>query len=161
MINKNKKLFLKFILASFLISALAVTLGFFGTHLILSSQEKRIENHFIPEALRTIEFIHEKTNMPIAEIVSEYNDISKYTRVGEDTRRGSRRPPMTISVITRETAVGALPEQVGTFLEINNKFSDFKMFKDQIYNYDDMNFLVFKFNPLGPPPLFKSGGPKR
>lgn len=146
MIGKSNKLLLKFILASFVISALAVTLGFFGTHIILNSQEKRIENHFIPEALRTIELIHNKTQMPVAEIVKEYNDFSRSQRPG----RG--RPPMKVSVVTKENSPYALPRDIGEFQEIQSKVTDFKMFKDQVYNYDGESFLVFSFLPPGPPP---------
>ncbi len=146
MIGKNKKLLLKFVLASFVISALAVTLGFFGTHIILNSQEKRIENHFIPEALRTIELIHTKTQMPIAEIVKEYNEFSRPNRPG----RG--RPPMKILVVTKENSPYALPREIGEFQEIDSRITDFKMFKDQVYNYDGESFLVFSFLPPGPPP---------
>lgn len=151
---KNNKLMLKFILASFVISALAVILGFFGTNIILNSQEKRVENHFIPEALRTIELIHRKTNMPIAEIVAEYNNFSRFKGPG----RGGR-PPMSISVVTKETPGYNFPQEVGSFQEIKSKVTDFKMFKDQVYNYDGESFLVFRFNPPGPPP--KDFGGKR
>lgn len=150
MINQNKKLLLKFVLASFVISALAVTLGFFGTHMILSSQEKRIENHFIPEALRMIELIDRKTDMPIAEIVSEYNNFSKVPF--KERGPGPRRPPMTVSVVTAANAKMTLPAKIGDYLAIKGKVSDFKMFKDQVYNYDNEHFLVFRFNPPGPPP---------
>lgn len=149
MINQNKKLLLKFILASFVISALAVTLGFFGTHMILSSQEKRIENHFIPEALRMIELIDRNTDMPIEEIVREYNNVSKVPFEERRQGGGPRRPPMTISVVTSSTSEFALPRNVGEFQEIKGKVSDFKMFKDQVYKYDGEHFLVFRFNPPG------------
>ena len=146
MISKSNKLLFKFILASFVISALAVTLGFFGTHIILNSQEKRIENHFIPEALRTIELIHSKTNMPVVQIIEEYNDFSRLKRPG----RG--RPPMRVTVVTKENSPHRLPEKIGEFYEIESKVSDFKRFKDQVYNYDGEHFIVFSFLPPGPPP---------
>lgn len=150
MINQNKKLLLKFILASFVISALAVTLGFFGTHLILNSQEKRIENHFIPEALRTIELLDRKTDMSIEEIVQEYNNFTKVPF--EERGPGPRRPPMNVSVITAKEAKFPLPGKVGEYLALPGKVSDFKMFKDQVYKFDDEHFIVFRFNPPGPPP---------
>lgn len=156
MINQNKKLFFKFILASFVISALAVTLGFFGTHMILNSQEKRIENHFIPEALRMIELIDRKTDMPLEEIVSEYNNFSKVPF--EERGPGPRRPPMTVSVVTAANATVTLPAKVGDYLPIQGKVSDFKMFKDQVYKYDNEKFLVFRFNPPGPPPQMGKPG---
>ncbi len=150
MINQNKKLLLKFILASFVISAVAVTLGFFGTHLILNSQEKRIENHFIPEALRTIELLDRKTDMSIEEIVQEYNNFTKVPF--EERGPGPRRPPMNVSVITAKEAKFPLPGKVGEYLALPGKVSDFKMFKDQVYKFDDKRFIVFRFNPPGPPP---------
>lgn len=154
MINQNKKLLLKFILASFVISAVAVTLGFFGTHLILNSQEKRIENHFIPEALRTIELLDRKTEMSIEEIVSEYNNFTKVPF--EERGPGPRRPPMNVSVITAKESQFALPQKVGEYLVIPGKVSDFKMFKDQVYKYDEEHFIVFRFNPPGPPPEMRA-----
>lgn len=148
MIKQNKKLFLKFIFAAFVISALAVTLGFFGTHLILSSQEKRIETHFIPEALRTIELIARKTQMPIEEIVTEYNLFSKRERdIDGPPGRGPRRPPMTVTVIKASEAEFPLPKNIGEYEQIPGKVSDFKMFKDQVYKYDNEHYLVFRFNP--------------
>jgi signal transduction histidine kinase len=150
MISKSKKLFLKFILASFLISAVAVTLGFFGTHIILNSQERRIENHFVPEALRTIELIHKKTGMPLAEVVEEYNNFSR-TSVSNDEGHGPRRPPMNITVVSKTNTSFILPNKIGTFSEIKGPVTDFKMFNDQVYNYDGTNFLVFKFNSQRPP----------
>ncbi len=158
MINKNKSLMLKFIAGSFVISALAVLLGFFGTNLILNSQEKRVENHFIPEALRTIDLIHRKTQMPIPEIIEEYSNFSRFRGPGP---RG--RPPMRVSAVTKENAteIFDFPEEVGSFKEIKGKITDFKMHKDQIYNYDGKNFIVFRFDPPGPPPgeMGKAPGP--
>ncbi len=157
MVNKNKKLLFKFILASFIISLLAVTLGFFGTHLILNSQEKRIEGHFMHEALRTIEFIQKKTKMPVEEIVEEYNNFAQVPKEGKirteglDERRGRGKPPVKISVIAREQATFNLPLNIGEYIEIKGSVSDVKRFKDQVYNYDGKHFLVFKFEP-GPPP---------
>lgn len=166
MVSKNKKLLVKFILASFVISFLAVGLGFLGTHLILSSQEKRMEGHFMYESLRTIELIAKKTQMPIEEIVAEYNnfqDVSREDRGPGPDRRGRGKPPVSISVVTREEAKFTLPQNVGEYLEIQGNVSDVKRFKDQVYNYDGEHFLVFKFDPGGPgkfgPPPGGPGGP--
>jgi signal transduction histidine kinase len=190
---KNKKLFLKFIFASFVISALAVTLGFFGTHMILSSQEKRYENRFVPEAVHTIELLAKKTNMPIEEIVAEYNS-GPNEREGDDgpppgefdgpgmrppggpgggfhdgpppgrsgfggpRMDGARRPPVVVSVITKNEAAFTLPKDIGEYVEIPSKFSDFKMFKDQVYRYDEEHYLVFRFNPPGEGAQAQKGG---
>lgn len=59
---------------------------------------------------------------------------------------------MRITVVTKEDSPYALPRDVGEFQEINSKVTDFKMFKDQVYNYDGESFLVFSFQPRGPPP---------
>lgn len=161
MIKKSNTLLIKFVVASFIISLLAVTLGFFGTHMILSSQERRMENHFMFEALRTIELIAKKTDMPIEEIVAEYNTFEQTPFKGEQDqmRKGPRggprrgppgKPPILISVITRNEASFNLPANAGESLEIPSKVSDVKRFKDQVYNYDGEHFLVFKFDPVGP-----------
>ena len=144
-------------MASFVISALAVILGFFGTHLILSSQEKRVENHFIPEALRTIDFIKSKTDLPIAEVVKEYGQFSRFKGSG---LRG--RSPLRVSAVTKNDKTFEYPETIGTFKEIKGNVSDFKILKDQIYNYDGTNFLVFRFDQPGPPPgeLKQGQGPE-
>jgi signal transduction histidine kinase len=149
-IFNKKSLFLKFIFISIVISATAVLLGFFGTNIILSSRDHKMERFFVPETIRTLELLQEKTQLPIEDVVSFYNNNSK-------GKIGQRRPPIRLSLIKRKDAKFPLPEEEKTFLEIKGKDSGFSMFKEQVYNYDGENFLVFHFSP--PPKMGSPRGP--
>lgn len=145
----KRSLLIKFILVSFFISAAAVILGFFGTALILRSRDKKIENFFIPQTLRSIELLQKKTQMPIGEIVDYYNNEA----LAPNELRSS---PVTLSVIKKVDASFPLPIKAKTFLEIKGKTSSFDMFKDQVYNFDGESFLVFRFNHGPPGEMVKS-----
>lgn len=129
---------IKLISATALISAIAVILGFYGTHLLMNliDTHKRVEPHFTPKLATTIKRIHEKTNLPFSEIVPIFNETENH------------HSPIKVSLVS---AQDELPKKysgikINETFEIPSDLKDNNRPNDQLYNLDGENFLLFKFS---------------